>query len=177
MSPLALILSEFVNKSAHIETKNWNKSITIEEPEGTLHSVTIDGFSEIYFALKLDDDKCQFLNGLIPKGVWRKAVDAVIFCQIDSLDYIFLIELKSKARPSESVDKFKSSKAFIAFLSSVFQSHHDISIENTPIISILFDRKPGKSKSPIIQWKGETFRHEGFRKSDNRTRIEKFIRY
>ncbi len=192
MKPLVPILKKYIHKDVRIhphpdekESKNENKkktrSITIVESEddASLKSVTINKFTEVYFAFKLDDRDHPFLGKLIYGGIWTRAVDAVIFGRVGSDDYIFLVELKSNAKPSESVGKFKSSRAFIAFLRTVFELHDDLPLpDNSNIISILFDAKPGSNKPSLLERDGEIFRHEGFKtskKAHHETFIHKFI--
>ena len=185
MKPLVPILEKYIHEATQIprpdekEKEKIRRSIKIEEPEASLKSVTIHGFTEVYFAFKLDDKYHPFLGKLIPDGVWRRAVDAVIVGRVDGDDYIFLVELKSKDKPSESVGKFKSSRAFIAFLRTVFELHHNLLMpDNSNVITILFDAKSGKNKPSLLKRKGETFRHQGFKtskKAHHITFIDKFI--
>jgi len=192
MKPLVPILEKYIRKDARIypppdekESNNENnkkiRSIKIEESEddGSLKSVTINKFTEVYFAFKLDHRDYPFLGKLITGGIWTRAVDAVIFGRVVDDDYIFLVELKSKAKPSESVGKFKSSRAFIAFLRTAFELHEDLPMpDNSNVISILFDAKPGSNKPSLLERDGEIFRHEGFKtskKAHHETLIHKFI--
>lgn len=170
------ILEQFIHKDAHILANHVANTITISEPQNTgrkqLHSVKITGFEKIYFALKLDHNNHPFLGDLIPKGLWRKSVDALIFGRVNERNYIFLIELKSRTA-DDVVEKIRSSKAFLSFLFTIFKEHYGIDIqENVRIRSVLFDRKVIKGK-PQINDKG--YYQEGFAKTDNETRIRNFI--
>lgn len=192
MEHLVPILKKYIRKDARIhpppdekESNNENnkkiRSIKIEESEGdaSLKSVTINKFTEVYFAFKLDHRDYPFLGKLISNGIWKRAVDAVIFGRVGGDDYIFLVELKSKARLKESVGKFKSSRAFIAFLRTVFELHDNLPMpDNSNVISILFDAKPGSNKPSLLERDDEIFRHEGFKtskKAHHETFIAKFI--
>jgi len=189
MKPLVPILEKYIHKEARIDPndenkskkKNKKKSIKIKESDefANLKSVTIHGFTEIYFAFKLDHRDYPFLGKLIADGIWKRAVDAVVLGRVDSDDYIFLVELKSRDRAPKSAEKFKSSRAFIAFLRTIFDLHHDLPVpDNSNVISILFDGRPGKNKKSSVERKGETFRHQGFlisKKAHHETFIDKFI--
>jgi len=176
MQRFSLILEEFIHRDAHIQADQVAKTITISEPQNTgkrqLRSVKIKGFQEIYFALKLDHEDCPFLGNLIPKGLWRQSVDAVIFGKVNKHDYIFLIELKSNE--SGGVEKkFKSSKAFLSFLFRIFKEHYDLDIqEDVRISSIRFGRNLNDGR-PEINDKG--YYNQGFAKTDNETWIRNFI--
>jgi len=170
------ILEKFIHEDAHIQADQVAKTITISEPQNTgrkqLHSVKITGFEKIYFALKLDLDNRPFLGNLVPKGFWRKSVDAVIFAKVNKRDYIFLIEMKSRTADNVS-EKIKSSKAFLSFLFTIFKEHYGVDIqEDVHIRCVLFDRKVIKGK-PQINDKG--YYQEGFAETDNETRIRNFI--
>jgi len=164
------ILEEFIHKDAHILANHVANTITISEPKNTagneLHSVKIKDFQKVYFALKLDLEAYPFLGNLIPKGVWRKSVDAVIFGKVNKRDYIFLIEMKSKDTKGVS-QKFKSSKAFISFLFTIFEEHYGVDVrENTKICCILFDRRVQKGRP---QTNDAGYRRYGFDATDNET--------
>ncbi len=170
------ILEKFIHQDAHILANHLAKTITISEPQNTgkkqLHSVKIKGFEEIYFALKLDLDSYPFLGNLIPKGLWRKSVDAIIFAKVNKRDYIFLVEMKSR-KADDVVEKIGSSKAFLSFVFTIFKEHYSIDIqEDVRIRSILFDRKLTKRR-PQINAKG--YYHQGFDNTDNETMIRNFI--
>lgn len=177
MQRFSPILEEFIHRDAHIQADQVAKTIIISEPQNTgqrqLRSVKIKGFQEIYFALKLDHEKRPFLGKLIPEGLWTQSVDAVIFAKVNKRDYIFLIELKSNKSKKPIDGKFKSSKAFLSFLFTIFKEHYDIDIQkNVRIRSVLFDRKLNDGR-PQINDKG--YYHEGFAGTDSETRIRNFI--
>lgn len=173
MEGLSEKLSQLIHQEAHIFFDDKNKVVRIEEPQNTkstqLRSVIIKGIQNFYFALKLDHEKHKFLGSLINDVTdIKKACDAIIFCQVNNQNYIFLVEMKSD--DSEGVaEKIKSTEAFLAFLEVILQNHYKIQIiDNVKIRNILFDRKVNKGK-PIgeISKKGVDFLHQGFDKQDN----------
>lgn len=175
------ILQGLIHENVVLPFDEKTKSIKIEEAENTdnkqLRSVKLTGISTFYFAFKLDDERHPFLGKLIQakaKNI-RKAVDAVLFCKVAGQATIFLIELKSN-RVEQIAEKMKSSKAFIAFLTSFLSSYEKIDLSKFQIKSILFDRNVRKGKQPQTRInKDETFYHYGFKKLDNEVHVRVFI--
>jgi hypothetical protein len=122
------------------------------DKKNTLSKITLIGFNEIFLAIKFD--KLPFLHGrkdsiekienslLIAENI-RKSCDYIVWAEFEGQKIILLIELKSKNN-DEVPDKFRSSKAFIAYIKSLLQEFYNFSIENYEIIPLLLNVKANK---------------------------------
>ncbi|TAD94779.1 MAG: hypothetical protein EAZ97_16355 [Bacteroidetes bacterium] len=181
MEKLQNALQELICENAHILFDPNTNFIKIEEEGNSkntqLRSVEIKGFEKIYFALKLDQEGYKFLQNdkliLDAKNI-KKACDAIVFGEIKQKKYIFLVELKSETA-DHVAEKFKSTKAFLAYLHAILDSYYQTNLEDFTKISILFDRNIVKGKPVLLDKKGEKYYHEGFKRTDNETRIRLFI--
>lgn len=181
MEGLSEKLSQLIHQEAHILFDEKRKVIKIEEPQNKesneLRSVIITGIQNFYFALKLDHEKHEFLGTLINNVTdIKKACDAIIFCEVNNQNYIFLVEMKSKNKEGVH-EKIKSTEAFLAFLDVILKNHYKIQlIDNIIVKNILFDRKVNKGKPNKVSQKDVTFFHQGFDKQDNNeAKIRNFI--
>lgn len=167
-----------------------DKEITIfeEEEDTKLKSVTIKGFDNIHFALKLDHHTRKFLGKLFNDVAdIRCACDAIVFCEASVINkvpkekYILLIELKSEDTDGVP-EKIKSTKAFLIYLEAILKAYYTNVFKNFSdykIVSIVLHKKPQK-KTLISDntLKNEHFLHQGFAKiENNETRIQPFIEY
>jgi hypothetical protein len=181
-------LKSLLHEDTYIPYKDREITIFETDNDTKLKSVTIKGFDNIHFALKLDHHTRKFLGKLFREvSDIRCACDAVVFCEAEVINkvpkqkYILLIELKTEDTDGVP-EKIKSTKAFLIYLEAIFKAYYTSVFNNFKdykIVSILLHKKPQK-KTLIAEntLQNELFLHQGFAKvENNETRIQAFIEY
>ncbi len=157
-------LKEIIKKEAILEHYNsFENSFYIKEddPSAKCRRVELLGLEtpETTLCFELDSKKikCDNKHKLSPyfndgKNL-DKGNDAILFTQINSNNYIFIIELKDDSTNSKLVRQLKSSTCFVDYLKSILKNIYDVNISNIVPIYLVYSehgnnlRSTGNSRS------------------------------
>jgi hypothetical protein len=157
----------------------------LENNKTQLLSVTIKGIDEVYAAIKLDTDRRDFLR---PDGLIRscegetdearrhdahKKCDYLVFCRVNTQNYVLLIEMKSD-EAKHIPEKIKSSKAILAYFIELIRLCYDYELTDFKQIAILFDKNSNKSITELERGNVK-FKHQGFYKEQNGITLMKHL--
>lgn len=144
-------------------THSNNIIIEIKEDglEAKLEKVVLTNFIEKkVFAFKMDDKNIKSICNIFDDSVefFNKACDAIIFAEIKNKKYIFICELKSdRPKFNEYEKQFKSSNAFLDYLSSLLEHFYDIDLKEFKRKNILFMSGSSTRQTTGIKYKEKIY--------------------